>query len=126
VTLVDISPVGVGLSEERAREAGVEIEALVMDLEKDPLPLGPWDVIVQSHYLDRALFAQYARVMAPGGLLVVEHPAKSNLLRNAKPGAAYLLEDGELPGLCAGFEVIAYEEGWTEGRYLARLVGRFS
>jgi len=125
VTLVDISPVGLALAEARAREAGVEIVTLAMDLAREPLPAGPWDLVLQSHYLERALFAQYPEALAPGGLLLVEHPTRSNLLRHEKPGAAFLLEDGELPGLCAGLVIEQYEEGWNEaGRHEARLIAR--
>ncbi|MDI3288739.1 class I SAM-dependent methyltransferase [Polyangium sp. 15x6] len=125
VTLVDISPVGLSVAEERGREAGVTIETLRRDLEEEPLPEGPWDVILQSHYLERPLFRRYPRLLAPNGLLVVEHPTRSNLLRHARPGAAFLLEDGELPSLCAGLSMVRYEEGWTEqGRHEARCLAR--
>jgi len=125
VTLVDISPVGLLAAEKRGREAGVTIETLRRDLEVEPLPEGPWDVILQSHYLERPLFQQYPRLLAPNGLLVVEHPTRSNLLRHAKPGAAFLLEDGELPSLCAGLLRVHYEEGWTQqGRHEARCLAR--
>ena len=37
----------------------------------------------------------------------------------------HLLEDGELPGLVRGLEILKYEEGWTEeGQHEARLVAR--
>lgn len=125
VTLVDVSPVGLSLAEKRAREAGVTIETIRRDLEDEPLPEGPWDVILQSHYLERALFRQYPQILAPHGLLVVEHPTRSNLERHTKPGAAFLLEDGELPSLCAGLSIVSYEEGWTkEGRHEARCLAR--
>lgn len=125
VTLVDISPVGIALAEERAKAAGVTITTQVLDLESEPLPDGPWDVIVQMHYLERALFTQYPRLLTPSGLLFVEHPTRANLVRHAKPGPAYLLEDGELPDLCVDFVIVSYGEGWNEaGKHEARLVAR--
>jgi hypothetical protein len=73
----------------------------------------------------RTLFHQFAKLLAPGGLLVVEHPTRSNLQRHAQPGAHYLLEDSELPGLVAGLEIVHSEEGWTPaGHHLARLAAR--
>jgi tellurite methyltransferase len=125
VTLVDISPVGIELAEKRAKDAGVTITTRVMDLETERLPEGPWDIIVQVHYLDRALFPQYVDLLAPSGLLFVEHPTKANLMRHAKPGSAYLLEDGELPTLFEDFVIVTHGEGWNEaGRHEARLVAR--
>lgn len=125
VTLVDISPVGLALATSRAERAGVEIVTQAIDLAREPLPAGPWDVLLQFHYLERALFESYPALLAPGGLLVVEHPTRTNLMRHEKPGAAFLLEDGELPKLCAGLSIERYEEGWNEaGRHEARLVAR--
>ena len=125
VTLVDVSPVGLALAEERAKAAGVTITTRVVDLELEPLPEGPWDVIVQMHYLERALFSQYAQHLSPSGLLFLEHPTRANLVRHAKPGERYLLEDGELPDLCAEFVLVSYGEGWNEvGKHEARLVAR--
>ena len=125
VTLVDISAVAIALAEQRAKDAGVLIETRIMDLEQERLPEGPWDIIVQMHYLDRTLFKQYAEVLAPSGLLFIEHPTRSNLARHAKPSASYLLEDGELANLCEEFVIVSYGEGWNEsGKHEARLVAR--
>lgn len=125
VTLVDVSSVAVGLAEKRAQEAGVNLKTLVMDLEKEALPDGPWDIILQMHYLDRDLITQYERILGVTGLLIIEHPTRANLFRHAKPGPNYLLEDGELPDLLHEFVLISYGEGWNEaGRHEARLVAR--
>ena len=43
------------------------------------------------------------------------HPTRRNLERNPKPGAAFLLGDGELPGLVAGLEVVRFDEAWRAG-----------
>jgi tellurite methyltransferase len=62
-------------------------------------------------------------VLAPDGLLVFAQPTRSNLQRHPHPSARFLLEDGELPRLLQGLEVVSYSEGWTdEGRHEARLV----
>jgi tellurite methyltransferase len=125
VTVVDVSPVGLEIAEKRAKEAGVTITTMVLDLENEALPEGPWDIILQMHYLERTLFGKYAELLAIPGLLFVEHPTRSNLDRHAKPGAHYLLEDGELPELCAPFVIVSYGEGWNEaGRHEARIVAR--
>jgi hypothetical protein len=62
---------------------------------------------------------------APGRLLVVVHPTRSNLRRHTRPGPRHLLGDGELPGLARGLEALRYEEDWTvQVRHEARLVAR--
>ena len=125
VTLADISPVGLDLARAEAARAGIHLETIALDLELDAPPAGPWDLILQLHYLHRPLFARYPALLAPGGLLVVVHPTRTNLERHSKPGPDFLLEDGELPGLVSSLEIVRYEEGWLdEGRHEARLVAR--
>ncbi|HEX8434590.1 class I SAM-dependent methyltransferase [Archangium sp.] len=123
VTLVDISDVALERAAESAREAGVALRCQRLDVEREPLPPGPFEVVLCLNYLWRPLFAVIPQVLAPGGLLVFAQPTQSNLQRHAHPSARFLLEDGELPRLVQGLERLSYTEGWTqEGRHEARLV----
>ena len=123
VTLLDVSEVGLQKAQAKAAAAGLPLRTLARDLEAEGLPEGPWDLIVSFYYLQRSLLAQFPRVLAPGGLLVYAHPTRSNLDRNERPPADYLLEDGELPSLIQELEVLRYEEGWfDEGRHEARVI----
>ena len=125
VTLPDISHVGLDLARAEADRTGARLATVALDLEVDAPPAGPWDQILQLHYLHRPLFARYPALLAPGGLLVVVHPTRSNLERHSKPGPDFLLEDGELPGLVASLAIERYDEGWRDsGRHEARLVAR--
>ncbi|WP_224245822.1 class I SAM-dependent methyltransferase [Hyalangium gracile] len=123
VTLVDVSDVALERAAAVAREAGLPLRCERVDLETEPLPSGPHALVLCLNFLWRPLFAAFPRVLAPGGLLVFAQPTRSNLQRNPHPSARFLLEDGELPGLLRGLEVVSYTEGWTEeGRHEARLV----
>ncbi len=125
VTLADVSPVALARAAAEAARAGLPLATLAIDLESEPLPAGPWQLVLCVAFLHRPLFAAFPRVLAPGGLLVVEHPTRTNLQRHPRPGPAHLLEDGELPALVRGLEVIRYEEGWLDrGRHEARLAAR--
>jgi len=127
VTVADVSEVGLELARQAAEREGLALRTLAVDLEEQPVPPGPWDVVVCFHYLHRPLFEQFRGCLAPGGLLVFCHPTRRNLERHAKPSAAHLLDEGELPRLVRGLdlEVLRYEEGWIdEGRHAARLVAR--
>lgn len=125
VTIADISPVGLDLAMERALAVGVNLTLREIDLERDALPAGPWNVVSILYYLQRDLFARVADILAPEGLFLFAHATHTNLERNERPPAHHLLEDGELAGLIRGLEVIRYEEGWTEeGRHEARLVAK--
>ena len=125
VTLADVSDVALAEAAQAAAGAGVKFATLQLDLEAEPLPPGPWDVILCSFFLHRPLFAQFAEALAPGGVLAVAHPTRRNLERHPKPGAAFLLEEGELAAFARGLEVIACDEGWREsGVHEARLIAR--
>jgi tellurite methyltransferase len=125
VTIADISEVGLAIARERALAQGLALETVAVDLENQPLPTGPWDLIVVFHFLYRPLFQAFSSVLAPGGGLAVVHPTRSNLARFDKPSARFLLEDGELPGLVRDLTMVRHDEGWLEdGRHEARLLAR--
>jgi len=124
-TLVDVSDVALAKAQDAAANAGVPLTTLTLDLEAQPLPQGPFDVIVCLHYLQRSLFDEVPRRLAPGGLFVFAQATKKNLERNARPSARFLLDEGELATLVRGLEVVSLTEGWTDaGRHEARLVAR--
>lgn len=125
VTLADISPLGLDLARQRAAQAGVRLATLEIDLEAEPFPAGPWHLVVSVCYLWRPLFVAIPGALMPGGVLAVVQPTQRNLERNAKPPAAYLLDEGELPRLVRGLEVVHYEEGWlADGRHDAAVVAK--
>lgn len=125
VTVADVSDVGLATARDRATEAGLSIETACVDLERDPLPPGPWNVITVANYLQRDLFAAITAALAPGGLLGVVIATETNLERNDKPGRPFLLRAGELPELIVDLETLHHSEDWrANGRHEAHLVGR--
>jgi SAM-dependent methyltransferase len=125
VTLADVSDVALARAERAAATAGLRLATLRIDLEACPPPPGPWDLVVCTYFLHRPLLAALPDVLAPGGLLVVAHATRTNLTRFARPGPDHVLEDGELPGLVRGLELLRSDEGWLEGgRHEARVVAR--
>jgi tellurite methyltransferase len=124
-TLTDVSDVALSTAARDAQVAGVPLETLRIDLEAAPLPAGLWDVILIFSFLHRPLFAALPPSLAPGGWLVVAHPTRTNLSRHPRPGAEHLLDDGELPTLIRGLDIVSCEERWFEsGHHEARLVAR--
>ncbi|RMG12329.1 MAG: class I SAM-dependent methyltransferase [Planctomycetota bacterium] len=126
VTLVDISPVGLERAERAARRAGVAMSLVASDLEEEPLPAGPWNLVVCTDYLQRSLFPRIAASLAPDGLFLFAQPTRANLARHPRPGPRFLLEEGELARrVPTELEILFCEEGWTEeGRHEARLLAR--
>ncbi len=125
VAIADVSAVGLALARQRAAAAHVTIETIEIDLELCPLPRGPYDVILSTCFLWRPLFTQFPASVASGRVLAVIQPTKKNLQRNDKPPLDYLLDEGELPRLAVGLEIIHFREGWmADGRHDAVLIAR--
>lgn len=127
ITVADISPVGLRLARQRATAAGVSIETERCDLDHEKaLPAGPWDLIVVVCFQCRHLLPQMRHELARGGKLVIIQPTVSNLQRHSRPGAQYLLQNGELRQLAEPlFHVLHYHEGWSaDDRYDAVLVAQ--
>jgi SAM-dependent methyltransferase len=125
VTLTDVSPVALEQASRAAREEGLPLATLLVDLEVEPLPDGPWDLVLCTYFLHRPLFAAFPRVLAPGGWLAFAHATRRNLERHPRPGPAHLLDEGEAATLVRGLQVIQLAEGWfEEGRHEARLLAR--
>jgi len=127
VTLTDVSDEALRIAGQRAAGAGLSVRTVQCDFDSDPLPAGPWHLIVSFHFLDRRLFAEMAQQLDVGGVLVFVQATRSNLQRFEKPPAHYLLDDGELPTLLAPLRILRYEEGWlAEGRHDAFVVAERS
>lgn len=135
VTVADQSPVGLSRARELAAERGVALRTVETDLETAPFPTSPvagessakrgWDLIISTYFLWRPLFAHFPVHLAGGGTLIVVQPTRRNLERHARPPAAFLLDEGELPQLVPTLDIVHFREEWTdEGRHEAWLVAR--
>jgi SAM-dependent methyltransferase len=125
VTMVDVSDVALRTAAATARRQALDVTLVEADLEREPLPVGPWDLVVCIHYLQRTLFPTFSAALAPGGLLVCEVATLRNLERHERPPRPFLLEEGEAPALVPDLEIVHYSEGWMEDdRHQARLVAR--
>jgi tellurite methyltransferase len=125
VTIVDIAEQGLALARAAAQEQGLAVRTVCADLERDPLPSGPWDVVLVFYFLLRSLLPSLSTALAPGGLLVLAHPTATNLQIHDRPPRRFLLENRELLTLLPGLEPVLYREGWSEdGRYEAQIVAR--
>ena len=124
VTAVDISSVGLELVLQSAKAKGVHIESLRADLEVDPLPDGPFDVITCFHYRQVDLFPFIRERLRFGGVLIAEMATVSNLERHPHPSLRYLSAAGELRLICAPLEIVHYQEDWFNDHALARVMAR--
>lgn len=112
VEAIDASDVAIDALRAAACERGLAVAAYVVDLEREPLPAGPYDVIVTMNFLQRDLLGPLQAALAPGGLLFYETLGTAHveeLGRSFNPD--YLLERGELLHAFGALEVVAHHEG---------------
>jgi len=123
-TLVEVSGRAAEVAVTAAAERGMELRVQLHDLEGDEPLEGAWDVVVVSNFLHRPLLANLVDHLNPGGLALVRLATVRNLERNDRPSRRFLIEEDELSHLCAGLEVVTYEQDWFDNRREARLVAR--
>jgi tellurite methyltransferase len=125
VTIADVSSVGLALASQRAAAAGVKLTTLPIDLEQQPLPTGPFDLILSICYFCPHLFPQFPNLLTDSGILVVIQPTKKNLELCDKPPAPFLFESDQLAALARKLEIIHYHEGPSpDNRHDAILVAK--
>jgi SAM-dependent methyltransferase len=126
VEAVDISPVGLALAREAARDEGLKLKTLVRDLEAEGLPEGTFGLIACFHYRQPGLFPALRAALGPGGLLLAEVETVRTLERTPKIDTTRrpLAEPNELLRAAEGLEVVFYREGFFGDRALARLCAR--
>ncbi|MGZ5436356.1 MAG: methyltransferase domain-containing protein [Pyrinomonadaceae bacterium] len=115
-TAVDSSRVGIEILQQRAREAGVAVEARVADLESGDFYIEPgtYDLVCVFYYLQRDLFSPIRAGVKRGGTVVAAIHLNDGK-EDAKPAnPAFLLEPGELKQLFADWEITYYREGESD------------
>ncbi len=107
---VDISAVAVA----KAKARCPAILGVVADCTRFHFPERTFDVILNFYYLDRSLWAEYRRILRPGGLLFFETLTEGMLKVKPDLEPSFLLAPGELRQAFADWEILRYEEGWTQ------------
>jgi SAM-dependent methyltransferase len=97
---------------------GAPVATVQADFERDgaiPLAPGRCGAVLVFRYLHRPLADAIARLLAPGGLLLYETFLEGQRDLGYGPRRdAFLLKDGELPGLFPDLEVLSFDEGVRE------------
>lgn len=125
VTIADISRSALEIASRAAGDGGVAVRTIQVDLDGGPLPDGPWDVVIDFHFLKRDLFPRFKEALRPGGLLVFCQATVRNLERRERPPREYVIEQGEGWVLLDGFELLVAREGWSsEDRHEFEALGR--
>ena len=98
-------------------------EIVVADVEGGPWPLPGrrFDSVVVTNYLWRALLPTIRASLAEGGVLLYETFAYGQQLVGKPSRPEFLLQPGELLQACAGLRIVAFEDGFENGRYVQRI-----
>jgi tellurite methyltransferase len=91
----------------RCRRERLPVDLVCADLERLPLRVGRYALVVNTLYLDRALVPALVRALRPGGLLLFETFTTAQLASGHLRNPAFALAPGELPRLAQGLEVLA-------------------
>ena len=124
VTLVDISDEALTIAKERAITLNLTMTYAEVDLEEGSFPEGPWDLVLCHHYLPIPILPDFRRTLSPHGLLVICHPTKKNIERNAHPSARYLVDEGVMRTKLKEYKVTVYKEAWFDGVHEVRLLAQ--
>jgi SAM-dependent methyltransferase len=120
VSAWDLSAVAIDRLTDAASARGLRIDAEVRDLQAHPPEPGAFDVIVVSHFLDRALAPKIAEALRSGALLFYQTFTREAVSDGGPSNPEYRLSVNELLRLFPGLVVRVYRE---EGRLGDRTLG---
>jgi len=111
VVAVDIDDDRLRDAERAARKAGVTVEWIKADLTRDRLPEGPFDLVMQFDYLDRARLPDFLDLVRPGGYFAAETFLEMQRELGWGPTSdEHLLKPAELWSLVGRFEIVLARE----------------
>jgi 2-polyprenyl-3-methyl-5-hydroxy-6-metoxy-1,4-benzoquinol methylase len=131
VTAIDIAPTALDRARAEADRQGVNVDWQRADLADLRLPADSYDLIVNIHFVNRDLVAQFADALRPQGYVLFEQHLRWPT-PVAGPGSDHFrLRAGELQHLLWQFDHTHYSEGLhrqvgDSPLALARAVGRRS
>lgn len=107
VVAIDRDPQRLAAGRTQAAEGGLSIDWRELDLEGSWPELGTFDAVLVFNYLDRASMPRILRLVAPGGLLMMETFLEAQREAGWGPTSdQHLLRPGELARLVSPLRVV--------------------
>lgn len=107
VVAVDHDAERLAVAARAARRVNVQVDWRQLDLERDPLPDGGFDLVMMFHYLDRARVPAVLAAVRPGGWFLAETFLEGQRELGWGPKSAeHLLKPGELWSLVEPYEIV--------------------
>lgn len=111
VIAIDNDPQRIETAQRAAAKAHVEVEWIRGDLTSDPLPEGPFDVVMMFEYLDRARMPDFLARVRPGGFFLGEtFLVQQRELGWGPTSDEHLLTSGEFWSLVEPLEIVLARE----------------
>jgi len=113
VDAVDISDRGLKKAQKLARDKGVKINTLLVDLDQYQIEKEQYDLIANFYFLRRRLIPRIKKGLKKGGKVIFEtYLLEHRTLGTGGPKQAkYFLKPNELLGLFKDFRILFYREG---------------
>lgn len=113
VDAIDISENGLKKTRWLAREMGVRVHTIRVDLDRHPIGEGRYDLIANFYFLRRSLIPRLKRGLRQGGKIIFEtYTLEHRTLGTEGPKQArYFLKPNELLRLFKDFRILFYREG---------------
>lgn len=115
VSAWDLSPAALRQLREESHRRGLNIDIHVRDIQARPPASGSFDIIVVSHFLDRAIIPAIADALSPGGLLFYQTFTCEAVSNRGPSNPGYRLAPNELLRLFPGLILRAYREDGRVG-----------
>ncbi len=124
---------GVDVSSEAvvyAKKRCPQLMAVLADLDALYFPARAFSTVLNFYFLKRDLLLDFARIIQPGGIAIVETLTIDMQKLSPELPAEFLLQKGELPDLFAGWKILFYQEGWRPADHggqksVASLIAQF-
>ncbi len=111
VVAVDNDPIRLERARQAAHKAKVAVEFVQADLSRQPIPDGPYGIVLQFDYLDRRRLPDFLDVVEPGGYFLAETFLEQQRELGWGPTSdEHLLKTGELWTLLGQFEIVLARE----------------
>jgi tellurite methyltransferase len=113
VDAVDISEKGLKKAQRLAREKGVKINTILIDLDQYPIEKERYDLIINLYFLKRRLIPRIKKGLKKGGRVIFEtYILEHRMLGTEGPKQAiFFLKPNELLRLFKDFRILFYREG---------------
>jgi 2-polyprenyl-3-methyl-5-hydroxy-6-metoxy-1,4-benzoquinol methylase len=115
VEAIDIAPTALARAREAADRRGITVDWRCADLADWRLPAAHYDLIVNIHFVNRDLVAQFADALKPGGWLIFEQHLRWPQAVAGPASPHFRLRPGELRHLLWQLDVVHYDEGLFPG-----------